>query len=70
MDVIYGNPSNSVIAFSDDLSTPSFPHLSYDFLQEGKIRDINGNRHGELEVYLEYYQNFLVTHKPNLILAT
>ena len=36
-----------MIASTDDLSTPSFPHLSYDFLQEGKIRDINGNRKGD-----------------------
>ena len=57
MDVKYGKLSSSVIASSDDLSTPSFPHLSYDFLQESKIRDINGNRHGALEVYLAYYQN-------------
>ena len=41
-----------MIASTDDLSTPSFPHLSYDFLQEGKIRDINGNRHGALEANL------------------
>ena len=44
-------PLSSLIGSSDDLSTPSFPHLSYDFLQEGKIRDINGNRHDEFEIY-------------------
>ena len=39
--------NTSVLASADDLSTPCFPHLSYEFLQEGKIRDFNGNRKGD-----------------------